>query len=82
MLLEHAAVAAAAVVGMPDPDLGERIVAFVVARAPIDPELLIQHVADQLSPHKRPREVRFLDELPRNAMGKIQKTRLKTPAAS
>ena len=37
---------------------------------------LIDHVAGQLAPHKRPREVRFLDELPRNAMGKVVKQRL------
>jgi acyl-coenzyme A synthetase/AMP-(fatty) acid ligase len=37
---------------------------------------LIDHVAGQLAPHKRPREVRFVDSLPRNAMGKIQKKRL------
>ena len=38
---------------------------------------LIDHVAAQLSLHKRPREVRFVDALPRNAMGKIQKSRLR-----
>ena len=37
---------------------------------------LVDHVAGQLAPHKRPREVRFLDELPRNAMGKVVKQRL------
>ena len=39
---------------------------------------LINHVAQQLAPHKRPREVHFLDELPRNAMGKVVKQRLGT----
>ena len=37
---------------------------------------LIDHVAGELAPHKRPREIRFLDELPRNAMGKVVKQRL------
>ena len=37
---------------------------------------LIDHVAAELAPHKRPREIRFLDELPRNAMGKVVKQRL------
>jgi malonyl-CoA/methylmalonyl-CoA synthetase len=37
---------------------------------------LVDHVAGQLAPHKRPREVRFLDELPRNELGKVQKKRL------
>jgi malonyl-CoA/methylmalonyl-CoA synthetase len=36
----------------------------------------VDHVAGQLAPHKRPRDVRFLDELPRNDMGKVQKARL------
>ena len=37
---------------------------------------LADHVAGELAPHKRPREVRFLDALPRNAMGKVVKQRL------
>lgn len=74
-LLDHQSVAEAAVVGLPDPDLGQRVVAFVVG-SEVDPDTLIQHVAAQLSAHKRPREVRVVDALPRNAMGKVQKTRL------
>jgi len=79
-LLEHAAVREAAVVGLPDLDLGERIVAFVVAREPA-PEAseLIAHVGQLLAKHKRPREVRFVEALPRNAMGKVQKKRLLSP---
>lgn len=75
-LLGHPGVAEVAVVGLPDADLGQRITAFVVPRgdAPTDlPERLIAHVAEQLSVHKRPREVRLVEELPRNAMGKVQK---------
>jgi fatty acid CoA ligase FadD36 len=74
-LLEHPSVAEAAVIGVPDDDLGQRIVAYVVG-AGVRPDQLIEHVATQLSVHKRPREVRVVDALPRNAMGKVQKARL------
>ena len=78
-LLEHPGVRACAVLGIPDDDLGERIAAFVVARdTPPNPDELIALVADSLTPHKRPREVHFVDALPRNAMGKVQKKRLLT----
>ncbi|MGA5465764.1 acyl-CoA synthetase [Mycobacterium sp. NPDC050041] len=73
-LLGHPGVAEAAVVGVPDTDLGQRIVAYVVGTA--DPDTLIAYVADQLSVHKRPREVRVVAELPRNAMGKVLKKEL------
>ena len=74
-LLEHPAVAEAAVLGVGDEDLGERIVAWVVLHdgAGADPQALIDHVALTLTPHKRPREVRFVQSLPRNALGKVQK---------
>ena len=49
------------------------IVAVVVADGPVDTVALQQHVAETLSVHKRPREVRVVDQLPRNAMGKVQK---------
>ena len=62
-------------IGAPDDDLGQRIVAYVVGD-PVEPGVLIDHVAALLSAHKRPREVRFVDALPRNAMGKVQKARL------
>ncbi|RRO18976.1 acyl-CoA synthetase [Saccharopolyspora rhizosphaerae] len=74
-LLEHPAVAEVAVTGEPDADLGERIIAWVV-RTPgreVAADELVDHVARLLTPHKRPREVRFRDALPRNEMGKVQK---------
>ena len=77
-LLEHPGVKEVAVTGEPDPDLGERIVAWVVVaegQSPSEDELS-GHVADMLTPHKRPRVVRFMDELPRNEMGKVQKRKL------
>jgi malonyl-CoA/methylmalonyl-CoA synthetase len=77
-LLEHPGVKEVAVTGEPDPDLGERIVAWVVVAEGQSPsqDALSGHVADLLTPHKRPRVVRFVSELPRNEMGKVQKKRL------
>ena len=74
VLLGHPGVEEAAVVGLPDEDLGQRIVAFVVGSAV--PEELIEFVAQELSVHKRPREVRIVEGLPRNAMGKVIKKQL------
>lgn len=74
VLLGHPGVQEAAVVGMPDADLGQRIVAYIVGSANGDE--LIDYVAQQLSVHKRPREVRVVDALPRNAMGKVLKKEL------
>ncbi|MFD5449247.1 acyl-CoA synthetase [Streptomyces sp. NPDC003470] len=78
-LLEHPGVREAAVTGEPDPDLGERVVAWIVpaeAQAPPTLEELAAHVAGRLAPHKRPRVLRCLDALPRNDMGKIMKRAL------
>ncbi|WP_420076307.1 acyl-CoA synthetase [Streptomyces sp. JL3001] len=78
-LLEHPGVREAAVTGEPDPDLGERIVAWIVPSDPQSPpsiEELADHVAARLAPHKRPRRVHHLEALPRNDMGKIMKRAL------
>ncbi|MFI6464630.1 acyl-CoA synthetase [Streptomyces sp. NPDC050528] len=78
-LLEHPGVREAAVTGEPDPDLGERVVAWIVPTDPQSPpELgeLADHVASRLAPHKRPRVVHHITELPRNDMGKILKRSL------
>ncbi|MER7051331.1 acyl-CoA synthetase [Streptomyces sp. NPDC000351] len=78
-LLEHPGVREAAVTGEPDPDLGERIVAWIVPADPQSPpalDALADHVAGRLAPHKRPRVLRHLDSLPRNDMGKIMKRAL------
>jgi fatty acid CoA ligase FadD36 len=75
VLLAHPAVAEAAVVGAPHDDLGQEIVAYVVAPG-ASPQDLVDFVAGRLSVHKRPRRVHLVDELPRNPMGKVQKARL------
>jgi len=78
-LLEAPGVGEVAVVGAMEDDLGQRIVAFVVPRVAAKPptaQELMDHVASELTPHKRPRELRFVSELPKNAMGKVMKRAL------
>jgi len=78
-LLEAAGVDEVAVVGAPDDDLGQRVVAFVVPRDESslpDASELTDLVARELTPHKRPRDVRFVSALPKNAMGKVMKREL------
>jgi malonyl-CoA/methylmalonyl-CoA synthetase len=77
VLAEHPAVAEVAVVGVIDPDLGERAVATVVARQPVEVEDLRAFAATRLTGYKVPKAFRLTDALPRNAMGKVQKKALK-----
>ena len=79
VLNEHPAVAEAAVIGRADPRWQEVPVADVVRRqgASVEAETLIRHVGRQLARFKIPREVVFIDDLPRNALGKVQHFRLK-----
>jgi fatty-acyl-CoA synthase len=82
VLHEHPAVAEAAVVGRSDPKWQEVPVAFVVRRkgVSVDAEALRRHVGGQLARFKIPRAVVFVDDLPRNALGKVQHFRLKEQA--
>ena len=76
VLHEHELIQDVAVLGIPDEKWGEAVMAFVVVK---DSSLTEQHLEefclnnDKLARFKRPRTYRFVDELPRNASGKIQK---------
>ncbi len=84
VLLEHPAVQEAAVVGIPHAVLGEDVAAFVVPRperALVDDELLA-FCAERLADYKRPRQLHVVDELPRNATGKVMKHLLQVPVGN
>jgi fatty-acyl-CoA synthase len=74
VLHEHPAIAEAAVIGRPDPKWQEVPVAYVVrkAQSSVISDEIVAHVAAQLARFKVPREVTFVDALPRNALGKVQ----------
>ena len=80
VLYEHDAVLEAAVVGRPDERWGEVPVAFVVLRAGADvsADALVEHCRGRIARFKVPKEVTFLDALPRNPSGKVLKRELRT----
>jgi acyl-CoA synthetase (AMP-forming)/AMP-acid ligase II len=78
LLADHGGVVEVAVIGVEDAEFGQRLKAFVVAtaEAEVSEEELVAHVKANLAGYKAPREIEFLDELPRNATGKILKREL------
>jgi len=77
VLRAHPSVTDAAVVGTPSDEWGEIVTAYVVAVDDVDADALIAWAAEQLAPYKKPRIVHRIDEIPRNAMGKILRHELK-----
>ena len=80
VLHDHPAVADAAVVGVADERWGEACAAFVVSESPVTDDELREHCRERLARFKVPKSFTFIDELPRNSMGKIQKSELKVHA--
>jgi fatty-acyl-CoA synthase len=78
LLLEHPDITDAAVVGVKDEDFGARLKAFVVRKdgASLSEDDVKAHVKSELARHKVPREVEFVDDLPRNATGKLLRKEL------
>jgi acyl-CoA synthetase (AMP-forming)/AMP-acid ligase II len=82
VILEHTGVREAAVVGVPHDVLGEDVAAFVVRKpgATLHDEELLAFCAERLADYKRPRTLWFVEELPRNATGKVMKHKLREQA--
>ncbi len=83
VILEHPSVRKAAVIGVPHQVLGEDVGAFVVRKpgAALEPDELAEFCAQRLADYKRPRRVWFVEELPRNATGKVMKHKLREEVA-
>jgi long-chain acyl-CoA synthetase len=79
VLFAHPAVAEAAVIGKPDPRLGEEVVAFVALKPGVkaDPDDIIAYCRERLAAYKYPRKVRIVADLPKGPTGKILKRELR-----
>lgn len=86
ILMTHEAVADCGVVGVPDPERGQIVKAFIILRAPASPgdglvKALQDFVKERIAPYKYPRAIEFCTELPRTETGKLQRFRLRTPSS-
>jgi acyl-CoA synthetase (AMP-forming)/AMP-acid ligase II len=80
LLVEHPAVAEAAVIGRPDEEAGEVPVAFVALAGEATPEEISAYVAERVAPYKRLRGLRIVDEIPKSPSGKILRRLLRDDA--
>ncbi len=78
-LTAHSAVAEAVVTGVPDEEFGQRLIAYVVLHEPVSADELIEHVKANLARYKTPRGIVIVDDFPRNAAGKVLRSKLTPP---
>jgi acyl-CoA synthetase (AMP-forming)/AMP-acid ligase II len=71
VLLTHPSVADAAVIPYPDDEAGEVPKGIIVLKEPIEPQALLEFVAERVAPHKRIRHLEFVDKIPKSPSGKI-----------